>query len=1392
MKPVHPNFRIAQLASDSPIRTLVEAQAEQRSDTLKTKSDLQSADTFTARSSDFTAGNSLTAAAATVEAAVLASAPAANSLYEAHFKVTINPIVPGAGTNTHKVTVSVETDPTGAAVWTEQWAFDYEVTRKVGETTTAVIWPSERMPVRVTGFNSSGKLRLKVKSASGPGGWTFSVHGFNLATDADLFSGVTYHTGPAIDFLDGGGATLADVVISKISSSTSNANMTDLGGPPLISEQAPYIVPRLTWGKDDSRDIAIDRFTAQLHPCVDGVPGNKTVAWWLCQPYAYNGGATSADGVGTVVTMIPLCDPVRVPADGTTAADYVFSFYDKTVTGPNHNLIQMLRKPRPKATGFLGAAVTYWFIWAVQADGSPATNVAWLHDTGVTEVTNGSRKLNTSQISRVVGNRWVDDLSTSRPVLRCKVECGSYAAANLEYTGGGNLIDLGAAPTETVTFVGVAGVPDGTGSVFEVRNDADSAWLTFTDGQTAAEVGVSQRQTYKVRWRASPNTQGDATPTLWEIGVRDIKKVWLSDLVKDVRAVWSIPDVAELVPSIPEAEIVLIKNGEQDFSDRVTRLFSENYVGVLSFRIWRGDPSRPRSEWLHKDDFALVDDYDPQAAEVTVIAHSPLVFVNGALPVYNTTTQKREPLQLSNKTPKQAYEEIVNSQLAPDVPGRFRGESLFDESTLISKTIEDSDGLTELNAIEHIAGCVLSTSGGKLKSFPMFGPGAVQVVFPSQKLKWASTAPGLRQRVPRFFVKYNYDIVGRNYGGEARLISGNDVLATNLKAGRIDARTSLDDAVCQWIPTEELAKRVGKRRVDTLGAGMLVWRFGSVEMHPELEFGDVVAIETDRFFARDPTQTSQRTLKGSLWAIARIVEHDLEGRNFGVWIQSYADIFGSTDAAIVGVIAPKPSSVLTYLIPNGEFEVWDATTQPHAWSVDTGDLSSATKETTTVFSGDFAAKFSFGGGGSGGTFRGFTTNEPNLGSFCVPLRAGVSYSLKVATRTSSIATAQSFRVTFNHDAARTIKFQKTVAFRAATTYQTDEFTFTVPSTAEKNSEMAVEFTRGGTTATDFWLDSLRIDELEVKELYDNGTKSGAFTIDWSNGQRQKVTLAASSLACTLTNPVPGAHYTLMVMQDVTGSRLIPTFDAQVIWSNSGTPPTLSTAAGLTDELDFVAQFTPTLRYHAKMLASGYLQPTPSVTTVTPTSIGAASTTHNINMTPAATTGELLLMIVAWAATPGAVTTPSGWTNGGTTNLMSVFWKVSDGTEGGTTVNVITGNSVKAAAQTYRITTWYGTTVSVEDVLGSGAPGTSADPSSRTPLWGADRDLWIAGVQVTANPTITDPANYANFTQTDDGSVAVRLRTGRRTLYAATEDPAAFTWTGSQTWTAVTIAVRPPA
>lgn len=62
---------------------------------------------------------------------------------------------------------------------------------------------------------------------------------------------------------------------------------------------------------------------------------------------------------------------------------------------------------------------------------------------------------------------------------------------------------------------------------------------------------------------------------------------------------------------------------------------------------------------------------------------------------------------------------------------------------------------------------------------------------------------------------------------------------------------------------------------------------------------------------------------------------------------------------------------------------------------------------------------------------------------------------------------------------------------------------------------------------------------EVKQcsftIYDAGNSGAAKTIDWANGQKQKVTMT-DNCTFSFTNMVAGATYTLYLIQDGTGGR----------------------------------------------------------------------------------------------------------------------------------------------------------------------------------------------------------------------------------------------------------------
>lgn len=225
---------------------------------------------------------------------------------------------------------------------------------------------------------------------------------------------------------------------------------------------------------------------------------------------------------------------------------------------------------------------------------------------------------------------------------------------------------------------------------------------------------------------------------------------------------------------------------------------------------------------------------------------------------------------------------------------------------------------------------------------------------------------------------------------------------------------------------------------------------------------------------------------------------------------------------------------LDRMVPNAEFDLWENPGTPHAWTVDTGDSSSVTKETSVKFSGDESLKFSFGAGGSAGTYRGIITNDPTKAAFCIPLRPGLTYSIKVASRVSGIGNSESYRLTLTYNVAASLTDNKVFAYKAATTWQVDEWLVTVPAGAEAVSKLAIEFTRGNTSAHDFWVDALRVGEQQLG-FFDNGDKSADFTIDWAKGASQKVRITGSSTkVVSFTNPPVGNLLQLEIVRAASG------------------------------------------------------------------------------------------------------------------------------------------------------------------------------------------------------------------------------------------------------------------
>ena len=215
------------------------------------------------------------------------------------------------------------------------------------------------------------------------------------------------------------------------------------------------------------------------------------------------------------------------------------------------------------------------------------------------------------------------------------------------------------------------------------------------------------------------------------------------------------------------------------------------------------------------------------------------------------------------------------------------------------------------------------------------------------------------------------------------------------------------------------------------------------------------------------------------------------------------------------------------------------------------------------------------------------------------------------------------------------------------------------------------------------------------------------------------------------------------------------------------------------------------------LASGAGGGFPQVQSVTETSFGTDALNHLVAMPATVNSGDLLIVLSQFDGGVDPSGAPTGWSQLWTGN-GSGYAKVADGTEGGTTVDFATSASESGAAQTYRISDWYGQLSGVEVGTAIGTSGTSIDPPSLTATWGAANNLWIAAAfWQDDDETVTGggyPTNYTNGVDTlatgpinTNGSVG----TARREFAAAdTENPGAFTITGSESVYANTIVIRP--
>lgn len=454
-------------------------------------------------------------------------------------------------------------------------------------------------------------------------------------TKADWQAGDGPPSGSDFEFVADGGLRIAPSISALISSSTGSSFFTDLNA------DFPFLDAFVSLGGTEDPNVEVMRVKANLHPNRDGT--GRTVVWWRCRLFAV---AYAREIVGLPrIGLAPLGSPIDVQAAGDAAGDVTFDFSALPVR-PRPKLI----RPEINDPGlwvFYNANYPEYLhpclivrITAHKADGSAATNVGWGYDSTIQTFGTGN-VLRSKQMHNQFPGPIVDftltngeyvDRGSAGGVPKISVETGSFTQKVITFSSG-NLLDLGAAPTGPVVLAGLADTPIGSSVTFEIRNDADSAYVPYTDGQTFADLGLTATQTRKVRATLTPNSAGNVTPTLRRLGMEEKTIKDLSHVAHITRYNQHV-DPVTLEGRITTATLRAIKNGRRDFRAAIEDLLSENDLANIEIRWYSGDTRLAKKDRMLIDAFEI-EDWDPEASGVSVMLLGANAKVQAKLPKFD-------------------------------------------------------------------------------------------------------------------------------------------------------------------------------------------------------------------------------------------------------------------------------------------------------------------------------------------------------------------------------------------------------------------------------------------------------------------------------------------------------------------------------------------------------------------------------------------------------------------------------------------------------------------------------------------------------------------------------------------------------------------------------------
>ena len=702
----------------------------------------------------------------------------------------------------------------------------------------------------------------------------------------------TYNEWYAADSITGwsilveGGARPLGSQATKVTTTVNNGD-TITSFPGLSG--SPVGVALVEWDTSvDDMLQGIGSLTAKLDPDADG--SGAVVTNWGCQLFR----VASADVTEfdqqeqwqlEAISRNTVVEAAAIVAD----VEFAFPEVDTTIGTPpdilDLELVTQVTGARP---------ATVVVITALKADGAIADNCAWLGDTGNSTAINAGHivtRYNLTEIDDQQAEQTLTTKNVSAPVNGLpffSIQAAGYTTQTIKFTGA-NAPTLASTPTKTVEFMLEDEEPSSADGQGFVRNNGSTTWVAFTDGQTTDDLaGVSTTgPVYEMRYVATPSTSGLVAPTIRRMGVRELSRELVSGVARVGNPTYSL-DPFTMKSSIPTLQLELTRDGQPDYRDYATELFSDNHAGQLEFRVHYGSTELDREQWINIDNFRL-QNYESAGDVIAVDAIHPLALVKKDIPAGSTSGQDAIVVNGSTDTIPSVYGELLG---AAGIPDRYKGVQIAATTSTATPKVRKTLGKPrpakdELDRLAFIYGGAIIPSGGRLKFKQIWtstGGLAHSPIEHFDHIIPVSVSPNLDRRIVQYRVPYDFDLnLDNGRGGFSNTAFQQSTAAiSKLGHAALEPSQELDEETAQWIVGSTYAEAIAARTVAAFRQGAVVLSFKSSHPKPWLELGDFVEVKTDRFVGRGVE--TDRALRGRLSVVGVIIQHDMEGTEFSVWV----------------------------------------------------------------------------------------------------------------------------------------------------------------------------------------------------------------------------------------------------------------------------------------------------------------------------------------------------------------------------------------------------------------------------------------------------------------------------------------------------------------------------